>query len=88
MSKLDLAALRGATDTAQEKVGKALDRLDRFDGRIMNGYGIYSDPSEQRRALREAIRHLQEAEAAMAAVRWPTDADYDAHEAAASPSTR
>jgi hypothetical protein len=32
-----------ATHTVQEYVGHALEALEAFNGRIVNGYGVYSD---------------------------------------------
>lgn len=79
--KAKLAAAADATDAVQDLVGEALELLQsQFNGRIANGYGIYGDPSSKRYALRQAVKHLNEAAQRMEATAWPSSADYDAVE--------
>lgn len=77
MSKIITAAAK-ATDSVQEGVGLALQCLDRFDGRAVNGYGVYHDPSAHKGVLRDAINRLTEALQLMQATTWPSGQDYDA----------
>ncbi|GAA3102085.1 hypothetical protein GCM10010520_54030 [Rhizobium viscosum] len=51
-----------------------------FNGRIVNGYGIYSDPSD--RDLLEARKAIDAALLDMTATKWPTEAEYDLAEQA------
>ncbi|WP_234053376.1 MULTISPECIES: hypothetical protein [unclassified Xanthobacter] len=67
-----------ATDLVQDMVGKALDLLQPgFSGRIVKGYGVYDAPAAQRAALREALKHLNEAIQRLDVTSWPTNVDYD-----------
>lgn len=85
MSKITEAA--SATDTIQDHVDVALSRLQQgFNGRIVNGFGIYSDPSMRRSDLVEAQKAIEAALAVMRATAWPTNAEYDADEEARSAS--
>jgi len=77
MSSITKAA--DATDQIQDHVGIALDRLQHgFNGRIVNGYGIYSDPSMRRSDLIEAQKAIEAALSVMRSTHWPTNAEYDA----------
>lgn len=77
MSNITKAA--DATDQIQDQVGIALDRLQGgFNGRIVNGYGIYSDPSMRRSDLVEAQKAIEAALSVMRSTHWPTNAEYDA----------
>lgn len=70
-----------ATTTIQEHVSSALERLQGgFDGRIVNGFGIYVDPSMRHQDLIEARKAIEAALAIMKATKWPTEAEYDAQE--------
>jgi hypothetical protein len=67
------------TDDVLELVHPAIDRLrDRFTGRVVNGAGVLSDPSQARAALSAAIRDLTKAAALLDGAEWPAPADYDA----------
>ncbi len=80
MSKIAEAA--AATDAVQREVGRALERLNSgFNGRIVNGYGVYSDPSRQRTDLRAALEALTAALAVIDRTSWPTPRDYESAEA-------
>ncbi len=70
-----------ATTTIQGHASSALERLQGgFNGRIVNGFGIYVDPSMRHHDLIEARKAIDAALAIMKATNWPTEADYDAHE--------
>jgi hypothetical protein len=74
-SKIEKAAK--ATSEIQDLVGEALKLLKAFDGRIINGAGVYVDPMKQRNALRSARHTIETALALMIATTWPNDSDYD-----------
>lgn len=77
MSNITKAA--DATDQIQDHVGVAIDRLQLgFNGRIVNGYGIYSDPSMRRSDLIEAQKAVEAALSVMRSTAWPSNAEYDA----------
>lgn len=81
MSKIINAA--SATDTIQDHVGVALDRLQHgFNGRIVNGFGVYADPSMRRNDLVEAQKAIEAALKVMRETAWPSNAEYDAEEEA------
>lgn len=69
-----------ATDTILKAVYDTADRLRRFEGRRVNGYGILADPSLDIDALLGAADRLQQAVAVARATNWPTNADYDVAE--------
>lgn len=73
-----IEAAAQATDDIHDRVSAALDTLNRdFNGRIVNGYGIYSDSSRQYHALIEARKEIEAALALHNATRWPRNVDYD-----------
>lgn len=77
MSNITKAAK--AMDQIQDHVSVAIDRLQRgFNGRIVNGYGIYSDPSMRRSDLIEAQKAIEGALSIMRSIDWPSNAEYDA----------
>lgn len=79
MASIEEAA--AATNTIQEHVSSALERLQGgFNGRIVNGFGIYADPSNRHCDLIEARKAIDAALTVMKATKWPTEAEYDAHE--------
>jgi hypothetical protein len=56
MSEQKITQAAEATDAIQRHVGQAIKVLtDSFYGRVINGWGVYSDVSSQRRKLKEAI---------------------------------
>lgn len=59
MSSIQKAA--AATAEIDGHVFTALEALRGFDGRIANGYGVYSDPSNLRRDLVEARKAIESA---------------------------
>jgi hypothetical protein len=67
-----------ATDKIQDLVGTALRRLESgFNGRIVNGYGVYADPSIARSYLSDAKTAIDEAMKIMREVDWhAVDAAY------------
>lgn len=75
MGKIDFAA--AATDRVLDMIGKARAMLDMFEGRILNGHGVFSDPSQLRSALGQATKSLSEASEVMTATSWPTRQDYE-----------
>lgn len=80
-TKLTIERAADATNVVQENVGSALRILnDNFNGRIVNGFGVYLDPSNQRHHLRAAIEALTKAQAAMDATTWPTAVQYEGAE--------
>ncbi len=81
MSTIEKAA--ASTTTIQDHAGTALEAPQSgFNGRIVNGYGIYVDPSGRRRDLLEARKAIDAALAVMEAAKWPTEAEYDLAEQA------
>ncbi len=74
-----LKSAAAATETVHNHVDEALGHLEgAFNGgRVANGYGIFSDPSAKRYALRQAMKHLTEALQSMDATSWPTSEDYN-----------
>lgn len=79
MSTIEKAA--AATDAIQDHVGTALETLQHgFNGRIVNGYGIYTDPSNRHLDLLNARKAIDAALSVMNATNWPTNADYDLEE--------
>jgi hypothetical protein len=66
-----------ATDQIQHFVGIANNALAGFNGRIMNGWGIYADVSTQLQKLGTALDALRQASKVFAATNWPTNDDYD-----------
>lgn len=78
MSKARINAASVATDKIFDLVGNAINGLNqRFEGRVINGCGICSDPSQARLAVVAAIDELTKAKAIFDATTWPTNADYD-----------
>lgn len=76
MSTITQAA--ASTSTIQDHVSRALDALqDGFNGRIVNGHGVYADPSGRRRDLIEARNAIDAALTVMNATKWPSNAEYD-----------
>jgi hypothetical protein len=81
--KHTLNELSKRTDLVLNRAERASDELRRcFHGRIINGWGIYSDPSQVRSALQDALTHIQAALNTMRDTDWPSNQDYDALEAA------
>ncbi|NTE68123.1 hypothetical protein G6M85_21195 [Agrobacterium tumefaciens] len=80
MSSIQKAA--AATAEIDGHVFTALEALRGFDGRIANGYGVYSDPSNLRRDLVEARKAIESALSVMQATTWPTEAQYEKAEQA------
>lgn len=74
--RIDAAA--DATDRIFALVGETMERLSRqFEGRVINGAGVLSDPSQARAAVIKAIAELQKAQDIFVATNWPVAADYD-----------
>lgn len=70
-----------ATTIIQDLASSALETLQGgFVGRIVNGFGIYADPSSRRRDLIEARNAIDAALTVMNATKWPSNAEYDARE--------
>jgi hypothetical protein len=78
MSTTKITAAATATDQVEAEITKALEDLNPFDGRIVNGFGIYADVYRQRAALAAAREAIERAERIMQKTVWPTDEDYDA----------
>lgn len=73
-----IRAAIAASDVTNAQVGAAIQILeDGFSGRIKNGHGIYTDPSQRRRDLRAAAQILEHALSVMEATDWPRPSDYD-----------
>ncbi len=78
MSKGKINAASAATDKIFDLVGNALNGLNQqFEGRVINGCGICSDPRMARLAVAAAIDELTKAKAIFEATDWPSNADYD-----------
>lgn len=76
MSVVEKAA--AATTAMQDHVSKALDVLQYgFNGHIVNGCGVYTDPSGRHSNLLEARKAIDAALELMKATKWPTEAEYD-----------
>ncbi|AWV19931.1 hypothetical protein A3862_29925 (plasmid) [Methylobacterium sp. XJLW] len=72
-----------ATDAASALASEAADNLAAFAGGTFNGFGLFSDPSQQRAYLARAAKAVTAALAAMDAARWPSPAEMrEAEEAA------
>ncbi|TQN59184.1 hypothetical protein FLX27_23725 [Agrobacterium tumefaciens] len=79
MASIEEAA--AATSTIQEHVSSALEQLQGgFNGRIVNGFGVYADPSNRRYDRIEARKAIDAALTVMKETKWPTESEYDAHE--------
>ena len=70
------------TDTICEQAAEAARVLGRFDGgRIVNGWGIFSDPSMRYSDLHDAKQKIDAAIKLHVETPWPrSDADYEALE--------
>lgn len=78
---IKITAAAAVTTAVQDCVAKALTILnDGFEGRIINGYGIYREPGHRARDLRTVRALIEHAQALMEESRWPTNADYEAAE--------
>ncbi|MBK1839079.1 hypothetical protein JHL17_16835 [Azospirillum sp. YIM B02556] len=63
-----------ATETVQERVARVMYRLQQdFSSRIVNGHGVYADPSRQRQALSSVISESNAARDLMNATTWLAD---------------
>lgn len=61
-----------ATNEVQERVARVMERLEQdFTGRLVDGHGVYADPSRQRQALSSVITELTAARDLMNATTWP-----------------
>jgi hypothetical protein len=68
-----------ATDRIQSLVDEALSTLQQgFDGRIVNGFGVYLDSSSRRNDLKTALDAITAAMEILQKSEWPTDADFRA----------
>ncbi len=78
-----------AVEKVQSYVGKALEVLDHgFNGRIVNGYGVYTDVSTRKYDLAIALDELKKALTLMDTTAWPTNTDYDDAERPVIPTSR
>lgn len=67
-----------ATTAIQEHVGAALGALQHgFNGRLVNGHGVYADPSSRHRDLLEARKAIYLALSVLTTMKWPTDVEYE-----------
>ena len=73
-----IAKAESATTEVEAQVGQALRALDAFNGRTVNGFGVYTDVPRQHRKLIEARDSILAALKIMSGTAWPADADYDA----------
>jgi len=73
-----IARAASATVEVQARVRQALDALDGFNGRVVNGFGFYADVSRQRLHLIEARDSIVTALKVMSDTAWPTNDDYEA----------
>jgi hypothetical protein len=74
--KITAASL--ASDQIMDEVEKARAHLR--GPWLANGYGVFTDHSDVRAAIRSSIERLTAALGVIAATDWPTPADYDASE--------
>lgn len=73
----EIAKAESAPTEVQAHIGRALSALGGFNGRIINGFGVYADVSRQHLKLIEARDSIAAALKIMTDTSWPTDADYD-----------
>ncbi|MGF9566831.1 hypothetical protein AAIH70_25305 [Neorhizobium sp. BT27B] len=70
------------TDKIQSLVGEALDSLrSGFNGRVVNGFGVYVDSSSRYNDLNTALVAIKAAVEIMRETDWPTDAEFGAVDA-------
>jgi len=75
-SKTDRASEN--TRIVQSLVGDTLERLNHgFEGRVLIGYGVYTEPGHRRDDLVLAIGYLQQALNLVRMTNWPSVADYE-----------
>ena len=66
------------TDTICEAASDAASILRRFEGRCVNGWGIFSDPSLRYSDLYDAKQKIEAALKLFTETQWPrTDDDYE-----------
>ena len=71
------SALR-ATKVVQEHVFRAIESLNNgFEGRIVNSFGIYVQPLDQRIQLEAALEKITAALDLMDQTAWPGSSDYE-----------
>ncbi|WP_170419678.1 hypothetical protein [Ruegeria atlantica] len=69
-----------ATVEIGQNIDLAVSELSQCNGRVVNGYGVYSDPSSRRANLLKAKRVIEAALMIDAETNWPKLADYDSAE--------
>lgn len=69
-----------ATSAVLEKVEVAHAALRHFEGRIVNGAGVFGDPSMRRTDIAAAKAALDAALEIMSQTSWPTKQDYEAED--------
>jgi hypothetical protein len=76
MSHGKISKEAATTDKVQSLVGEALDSLQSgFNGRVVNGFGVYADRSSRYNDLNAALVAIRAAMDLMRETEWPTDAD-------------
>lgn len=75
-SHLKVSKAAATTDKVQSLVGEALDSLQSgFNGRTVNGFGVYADGSSRYSDLNTALVAIRAAMNLLRETEWPTDAD-------------
>jgi len=64
-----------ATSEISDKVQVAIDSLTHCQGRVVNGHGVFSDPSSRKADLLKAKRVIEAAVATANEINWPTQTD-------------
>jgi hypothetical protein len=71
-----IESAENATSEISEKVHEAIARLNHCQGRVVNGFGIFSDPSSRKADLLNAKRAIESALAVANETNWPSQVDY------------
>lgn len=66
-----------ATEEISKRVQEALERLSHCQGRVINGFGVFSDPSCRRADLLSAKRAIDAALEVANDTKWPKQTDYE-----------
>ncbi|TCQ95453.1 hypothetical protein [Neorhizobium sp. JUb45] len=77
-----ISSAANTTEKIQSLVGEALDSLQSgFNGRVVNGFGVYADSSSRHNDLNTALVAIKAAMEIMRETDWPTEAEFGAVDA-------
>lgn len=65
-----------ATTEILHHLSDAYELLEKFFGRVVNGYGVFSDPSLKCTAIREIAKSVNAANDLAKSASWPSPSDY------------